>query len=194
MGGAGRRRPDGGAAEAVGAVSALFDIQPARAERRDARVSADGRYRYALWRDWRRDFERPRWVTFVMLNPSTADGTKDDPTIVRCRNFAKALGGTGLAVVNLYAFRATKPADLWKAVDPVGMENDETVTTFLGMAARYDFPIIAAWGANAKPRRVEQVLALPGADRLSALGVTKDGAPRHPLYLRADSRPERWPA
>ena len=55
------------------------------------------------------------------------------------------------------------------------------------------YQVIAAWGANARPDRVDQVLAMPGADRLQALGVTKTGAPRHPLYLRADSRPSPWP-
>ena len=158
----------------------------------DANISPDGQYRWSLHREWR-VATAPRWITFVMLNPSTADANIDDPTIRRCIGFAKAFGGTGLAVVNLYAFRATKPADLWRCHDPVGPENDGHLAMFFAMASRYDFPIIAAWGAHARPDRVAQVLALPGADRLTALGVTKDGAPRHPLYLRGDALPEPWP-
>lgn len=157
-----------------------------------ADISPCGQYRYSLHREWRQWPERPRWVTFVMLNPSTADAELDDPTIRRCLGFARALGGTGLAVVNLYAFRATQPADLWRTTDPVGPRNDATLTTFLDMARRYDFPIIAAWGANARPDRVEQVMALRGADRFTALGTTKAGAPRHPLYLPKTASPERW--
>lgn len=161
--------------------------------RRHAQISRDGLYRYSLHREWRDPYERPRWVTFVMLNPSTANANLDDPTIRRCMAFTKALGGTGLAVVNLYAFRATKPADLWLCADPVGPENDETLMTFLGMAARHDFPIIAAWGTHARPDRVAAVRRMPGADRLLALHSTKTGAPGHPLYLPASATPRPWP-
>ncbi|WP_109507328.1 DUF1643 domain-containing protein [Nocardioides speluncae] len=164
-----------------------------------ARISSCGQFRYSLHRDWRDEYERPRWVTFVMLNPSTADADQDDPTIRRCIGYARALGGTGLAVVNLYAFRATSPADLWRAKDPVGPDNDETLAMFLDMARRYDHPVIAAWGANARLDRVEQALALPGADRLTALGTTKAGAPKHPLarglhQIPDDARPVPWKA
>ena len=165
---------------------------------RHASISANGLYRFSLHRDWY-DYGgllggRPRWVTCEMLNPSTADAAQDDPTIARCVRFARRLGATGLAVVNLYAYRATKPADLWKAPDPVGPSNDHHLAMFLAMAARSDFPIIAAWGSNARPERVAEVLRLPHADRLQALGVTKDGAPRHPLYLRADAPLAPWSA
>lgn len=166
---------------------------------RKANISADGRYRYSLHRDWRgADDEtglwpRMRWITFIMLNPSTADAQVDDPTIRRCVGFARAMGGTGLAVVNLYAFRATHPADLWRTEDPVGSRNNETLSMFLDMALKYDFPIVAAWGANARPDRVAEVLAMPGAERLVALGNTGAGAPRHPLYLPAGAIPRPWP-
>lgn len=132
--------------------------------KRHAHLSQDGLYRYSLHREWRVGYDVPRWVTFVMLNPSTANAHQDDPTIRRCIGFAKSLGGTGLAVVNLYAFRATSPADLWTTPDPVGPNNDHHLALFLEMAARYDFPIIAAWGAHAKPDRVAAVMTMPGAE------------------------------
>lgn len=172
-------------------VSLLGDV--AAPYRRHASISANGQYRWSLHREWREPLAWSRWVTFVMLNPSTADAEVDDPTIRRCIGFAKALGGTGLAVVNLYALRATQPADLWKSADPVGPANDEHLALFFGMAARHDFPIIAAWGSHAKADRVEAVLRLPGAERLQALHVTKSGAPGHPLYLPASARPAPWP-
>lgn len=160
---------------------------------RHAQISSDGLYRYSLHREWREASERPWWVTFIMLNPSTADANVDDPTIRRCIGFAKAWRATGLVVLNLYAYRATQPADLWKCPDPVGPRNDQYLIDGLTAAARYDFPVIAAWGAHARMERVARVLEMPGADRLTALRETKSGAPGHPLYLPASAFPARWP-
>ena len=160
---------------------------------RQAVLSTDGKYRYCLHREWWEPGRTTRWVTFVMLNPSTADAVSDDPTTRRCIRFAKAWGATGLAVVNLYAMRATSPKDLRDTEDPVGPRNDDYLALFFEMAARHDFPIIAAWGAQAQPGRVEAVRQIPGAERLLALGTTRSGAPRHPLYLRRDATPTPWP-
>lgn len=151
---------------------------------RTAYVSDDGRYRWTLHRRW----GGRSVAVFVMLNPSTADGTQDDPTIRRCMGFARRWGMGGITVVNLYAYRATKPADLWLADDPVGPLNDYHITTQTEQAE----VVVAAWGANAKPERVEKVLALRGMEKLTALDLTKDGHPRHPLYLRADLEPQPW--
>jgi hypothetical protein len=157
-----------------------------------AYLSDDGRYRYTLGRWWGGGLGIGAAV-FVMLNPSTADAEVDDPTIRRCIGFAKALGCDGLHVVNLYAYRATKPGDMFAADDPVGPENDRVLTNAATFARREGRPLIAAWGANAKSDRVDRVLRLPGFEALTALGVTRHGAPRHPLYLRADARPQEWP-
>lgn len=160
-----------------------------------AAISDDGRYRYTLGRRWE-PAEGPGSAVFVMLNPSTADAHQDDPTIRRCIGFAKRIGSGGIHVVNLYAYRATKPADLWRADDPIGPENDEILRAAFAAADRLQQPVIAAWGANAEPRRVEfvRVIARAAGVRLQALGVTKDGAPRHPLYLRADAPLTPWGA
>jgi hypothetical protein len=160
-----------------------------------AKISDDGLYRYTLGRRWSQDLSDGAAV-FVMLNPSTADAAVDDPTIRRCIGFAKALGYGGLHVVNLYAFRATKPADLWRAADPIGPDNDEHLRETFKAAAREGRAVIAAWSANAQPLRAEFVGALARAAgvTLQALGFTKDGAPRHPLYLRADAEPQTYPA
>jgi hypothetical protein len=154
-----------------------------------AQLSSDGLYRYTLGRRWS---SIEATSVFVMLNPSTADATQDDPTIRRCISFAQALGCGALHVVNLYAYRATRPADLWQATDPVGPENDTALDEAGLAAAKAGWPLIAAWGAGGKPDRVNQVLTLSGFDRVTALGVTKTGAPRHPLYLPGTARPERW--
>lgn len=156
---------------------------------RGAQISRCGRYRYNLIRRWS---DGPV-ATFVMLNPSTADGTEDDPTIRRCIGFARGWGMGGLDVVNLYALRSTDPRGLWATDDPVGPENDYHLRSHAEAARNVGWPLIAAWGANAKADRVHAVLALPGMTALQALGTTKDGAPRHPLYLRSDSVRAAWP-
>lgn len=151
---------------------------------RSALMSSCGQYRYSLTRNWS---DGPR-VGWVLLNPSTADGEKDDPTVRRVIGFTHAWGYGGLVVANLYAYRATKPADLWRAQDPVGPGNDAALAR---IAAGCDL-LVAAWGANARPDRIAQVLALPGMGRLHALAVTATGQPRHPLYLRGDLKPQPW--
>lgn len=143
-----------------------------------ARLSDDGRYRYSLWRVWDPSAEH---LVFIMLNPSTADAETDDPTIRRCIGFARDRGFGGIEVLNLYAFRATDPRDLFRAVDPVGRDNDEYLATPLLTST-----VIPAWGAHAKPERAAAVLAMLAGHRVFSLGVTQSGAPRHPLYVRAD--------
>ncbi|MEU8272630.1 DUF1643 domain-containing protein [Sphaerisporangium sp. NPDC049002] len=155
---------------------------------RAAVLSSDGCYRYHLARRWAEGAA----VTFVMLNPSTADHHVDDPTIRRCVGFARAWGYGGLAVVNLFAWRATRPVDLGAAGDPVGPDNDEHLVAAARDAVTAGAPLVAAWGAHAPAWRVEQVLALPGMRGLTALALTQAGHPRHPLYLRATLKPQPW--
>lgn len=151
---------------------------------RRAVFSDDRVYRYRLSRTWA-DGSR---ATFIMLNPSTADETVDDPTIRRCIGFAKSWGLGGLDAVNLYALRATNPADLWTVDDPVGPENDHYLTE----AAAGGGALVAAWGAHPKRDRVQEVLAIPGFERLTCLRPTKRGHPSHPLYLPSNLTPVPW--
>lgn len=151
---------------------------------RTAEISPCGQYRYALGRRW----GAGPAVAFIALNPSTADESADDPTIRRMMGFARGWGYGGLVVGNLYAYRATKPADLWKAPDPIGPDNDGHLAQIAAGCER----IVAAWGANARPDRIAAALALPGMNRLTALALTNNGQPRHPLYLRGDLTPQPW--
>lgn len=169
----------------------LFDGEPAPAALGSAVLSDCDRYRYLLGREW--DDALPTAV-FVMLNPSTADGRRDDPTIRRCLGYARAWDCGSLMVANLYAWRATDPRELWTADDPVGPENDAHLYAAATIAAETGGPLVAAWGANARQDRIAAVLALPGLDRLAALDVTKAGQPKHPLYLKADLTPQPWTA
>ena len=139
-------------------------------------------YRYALSRHWG-DGESQ---VFVMLNPSTADATLDDPTIRRCMGFARRDGYDGLVVVNLYAYRSTDPKALFTGVDAVGPQNDDYLRLLLAERVRRGLPVIAAWGANARLDRVGAVLNLVSDVDWRCLGTTKQGAPKHPLYIKGD--------
>lgn len=158
-----------------------------------ADIDSTGRYRYRLWRDL--GGVGPT-TTFIMLNPSTADGDTDDPTIRRCIGFAKALEASLLMVVNLYAYRATSPrellAELKRGGDIVGPDNDG----FLRGELPAGSPVIAAWGAEQRwmMLRIHQVCSLARSldVQLKALATTKTGSPRHPLYLRSASSLVDW--
>lgn len=157
-------------------------------------VTADNVYRYQLQRWWD---ERPPAV-FVMLNPSTADAKVDDRTVGRVISFATNWGCGGVIVVNLFAFRATKPEHLLAAtqagIDTVGPRNNAYLVEASTAAAHGGWPIIAAWGADAPSDRVDRVLQLPGVGRFQTLGTTANGAPRHPLYVSGDTRLQPWVA
>lgn len=149
-----------------------------------ATISECGRYRYRLWRRWDSEL-RP--VVFVMLNPSTADADIDDPTIRKCIGFAKRLGFGGIEVVNLFGFRATKPADLWRATDPCGPDNRKHLGIVASAAGECDTPVICAWGAHARkaPKHAESIrqLLIEKGCRPMALRLLNDGTPEHPLML-----------
>jgi len=142
-----------------------------------------GRYRYRLWR---RLGDGSTRVCFVLLNPSTADATRDDPTIRRCVGFARAWGFDRMDAVNCFAWRATDPRALRTAWDPVGPRNDAAIRR----CAREADLVVAAWGNHAallgRSARVCRILEETGAS-LWSFGVTGAGEPRHPLYLRRDA-------
>jgi hypothetical protein len=147
---------------------------------RSAVVSDCGKYRYHLYR---KVGESRRAATFIMLNPSTADHEVDDPTIRKVMGFARRWGCDELHVVNLFAFRATKPADLREATDPVGPENRDWLRRAVELAC--DGPVVCAWGTHgAYMGQDEAVLGwIGGLCQPVCLGMTRDGHPRHPLYV-----------
>ena len=149
---------------------------------------AQGPYRYLLSRRW----DDGAGALFVMLNPSTADDLRDDPTIRRCVGFARRWRAPAVEVVNLYALRATDPRDLFAHPAPIGPDNDRTIADAAARAA----VIVVAWGVHgARDReRTARVIELLGARDVSCLGVTGGGDPRHPLYLSSRARRRRWHA
>lgn len=141
-------------------------------------------WRYTLERVW--DFGNPRRVTWIGLNPSTADEIKNDPTVRRCIGFAQDWGFGGMFMMNLFAFRATKPADMKREADPVGPENDEALLWAAGQSEL----IVAAWGNHGTHLgRAASLMSLDFPVPLTALKLTKQGQPNHPLYLPKTSKP-----
>lgn len=157
---------------------------------RGARLSEDGKYRYKLWRQWGK---RPL-LGFVMLNPSTADELEDDPTIRRCIGFAKREGFGGIYVGNLFAWRATDPAELSQVNDPYGPDNFKTLYRMSALLPK----IVFAWGAHPLASKAwyrQKMAFAPGLNPQAALyclGTTKNGNPRHPLYLAASTKLEAY--
>jgi len=142
-------------------------------------------FRYALWREW--NAGEPK-VLMIGLNPSTADATRNDPTIRRCIGFARDWGFGGLWVLNLFAYRATHPSDLKVAGDPVGPRNDK----WLRDVARKTARAVAVWGNDGafmgRSTRVRDMLG----DRLEVIRLNAGGEPAHPLYLPKGLKPVRW--
>ena len=179
-------------------------------------ISADGRYRYLLWREWRgthdpktwrwlrgedgriekdgsgADLGEPKPCVFIMLNPSTADGDVDDPTIRKCVGFAKLWRYERLEVVNLFAYRATDPRTVLRLHhndDPVGSQNQQWFDSSVDRAGI----IVCAWGAHGSHLgQDETALGWLGDKPRYALALTKDNQPRHPLYMPYAARPIRY--
>lgn len=154
--------------------------------KRIAQLSPCGTFRYRLGREWTEDGARKPLV-FVMLNPSTADAEQDDATIRRCVRFADAQGFGAIDVVNLFAYRATKPEDLRRAGYPVGPDNDQHIAD----AVRRSGATCLAWGANAagleRPQIVLPLIRAQGVEPL-CLRITRSGHPQHPLMLPSSCR------
>jgi hypothetical protein len=170
---------------------------------REALISDDGVYRYSLSRKW--DDKSPSCI-FIGLNPSTADGMEDDPTIRRCIDFARTWDCGSVHVVNLFALRSTDPFKLFKSnasldyVEPCGPGNDDTIRGILATVP-YRF-VVVAWGTTnaahpvfkARVKEVRELHLADKLDRVKCLGVTANGNPRHPLYVRRSAPLVPWGA
>jgi hypothetical protein len=156
----------------------------------DAVISDDGLYRYVLSRRW----DGGPVLPWIMLNPSTADASRNDPTLTRVirqtiRRRLRGIPYGGACVLNAYALRSPHPSVLRGHPDPVGPDND----TWIGRLAENMVmthvldgettgPVVVAWGANhLTAERVPRVMELLAGVPVVCLGVTASGAPVHPL-------------
>lgn len=145
-------------------------------------------YRYGLWRIW--DSEAPM-VTFVMLNPSTADDIENDPTVERCVRRAVEMGYGGLRVANIFALRSRDPAQLYKVDDPIGPDNDAAIL----QTAQTSDRVICAWGGHGnylgRGETVRSLLINAGITPYRLM-LNEDGTPKHPLYVAYSVLPAPW--
>ena len=148
-----------------------------------AHLSRDGEHRLVLGRRWA---EGPL-VAFIGLNPSTADADVDDATVRRCMGFARTWGFGGLLIANLFTFRTPDPRLLAASRRPLTLGADNALRDVCDAAIL----VIEAWGAHAmaadRTAHVREIL--DGRAPRAVIGLTKDGAPRHPLYAPADAAP-----
>lgn len=188
--------------------------------RRGARVSGDGLYRYELTRTW--DPANDARAVWIMLNPSTADAMVDDATVRRCIGFSKREGFGTMTVLNLYAYRSKDPDQLGAVADPVGPDNRETIAEWTdphiavkviaawGSFVPFGREVLRGQSVPGNPRGragsggrpslarlshaqlVQTILNTIRSPRVYCLGTTKDGHPRHPLYVAADQPLQVW--
>jgi len=153
---------------------------------RTAEISECGLYRWTLGRRWAAGPS----VCFVMLNPSTADGERDDPTIRRCMAFAKAWGFSALSVRNLFPYRATDPKQMGKAsLAGVDITGGERGTSELRAASAADL-VVAAWGANHLwTFGAFKFFYVTEPTPIYCINTTQRGHPVHPLYQKLTTRP-----
>lgn len=147
---------------------------------RDGAIFSDCRkYRYVLWRVW--DESRPM-IAFVGLNPSTANESKNDPTIRRVISMAKGWGYGGVYMLNFFAIVTPCPEELAKTDDQIG-DNDRYLEEYLAKSEK----IVMAYGSFKEAKeRAQQVIKM--IENCFALHINKDGSPKHPLYVKSDTK------
>lgn len=124
-----------------------------------------------------------RRIVWLLLNPSTADAFKPDPTVTECVKRSRDYGGDVCEVVNLFAFRSPYPADLLgRHAGTIGDTEENNHAILQACVGAHC--VVAAWGnhgaLHARDQEVRTILRLSNI-RLVHLGLTQSGAPKHPL-------------
>lgn len=141
------------------------------------------------------------FLTIIGLNPSTADETRNDPTILRCIDFAKRWGFPAMCMLNLFSYRATNPEDMKLQPDPIGMaDNTRCIQDMARTCHDNGGIVLAAWGAHGifmgRGKAVERNLRTADIP-IHVLGLTKGGFPIHPMArgrhrVPNDAKPVLW--
>ena len=155
---------------------------------KDATLDKERKYRYVLKRQWSK--HNYKFINFVLLNPSTANETTDDPTIKACIKFAQNLGYDGFYVTNLFAFRTKSPRVLKQTKNPIGNKNNEYIKKY----ALKSKLVVIAWGnhGNFLNRENEVLKILSKIKTLHCFATTKSGSPKHPLYINRNTKTTKF--
>jgi len=154
----------------------------------EAGISSDKKYRWWLFRCWAAHLPLIIWI---MMNPSTADHQKNDPTILKVIRYSTKWGYGAVLVLNIYAFRSSKPENLpQKLRAAVGRSNDWWIRTIFHYAAKWDVPVICAWGVKHKERGCQvRSIADEAGLPLMCLELALNAEPKHPRFLSEDLHP-----
>lgn len=148
------------------------------------------KYRYAWIDSWSMGLD----LVVIGLNPSTADETKMDPTVSKCRYWAEKWGYGRLIMLNAFAYRSTDPSRLYEVDDPSGPENDRVIDNFVYQITTGR--ILLAWGNHARSlnNRSEEVLKIVNDYSwiCYCLNENKNGEPTHPLYQKMSIMPKPY--
>jgi hypothetical protein len=149
-----------------------------------------GLYRWWLFRCWAANLPLIIWI---MMNPSTADHTKNDPTILKVIRYSTKWGFGAVLVLNIYAFRSSRPENLpQKMKEAVGLSNNWWIRTIFAYAAKKNIPVICAWGVKHKERGCQvRQMANDASLELQCLEVALNGEPKHPRFLSEDLHPRQ---
>lgn len=155
----------------------------------DAAISTDKKYRWWLWRRWS---DRPL-VIWIMMNPSTADHTKNDPTIFKIIRYSTRWGYGAALILNVYAYRTSRQENLPEAFEArLGRHNRRWLNTIMRFAKRKKLKIVCAWGAkHGEAGDFVRGLAKDLGVKLYCLRISKTGEPAHPRFLEESLDPIR---
>jgi hypothetical protein len=156
-----------------------------------ATFSLDRKQRYALWRKfgW-----GTKTVTFICMNPSTADAETDDHTVHRMIGFAKKWGYDHLNVVNVLPYVTSEAATAKRMALTVLLgdtdQGNQEIAVWVAMDKAET--VVLAWGAalplEMQRQFLEAMCVKLDGKKLWCLGMTKHGRPRHPLMVRKDAK------
>lgn len=155
----------------------------------DAGISSCKRFRWWLYRELVSGRTRRSYIIWVMMNPSTADHSTNDPTINRVMSYSRDWGYTDLLVLNIYAIRSRHPSEI---LGQIGSRNDWWLSTIFTWASKHKIPVVCAWGVKHKDRGDEvRLLAKRVGLELLCLEHAANAEPKHPLYLRRGLSPHK---
>lgn len=128
---------------------------------------------------------------FIMLNPSTADERRNDPTTRKNLRISSLWGFNEYLAVNLFALISTDPQLLDLDLDPIGPHNNSYICAGVEWVKKSEKNIIVvAWGNHGSlMNRSKEVLELLKGTELYCLGINKNGQPKFPLYVPENTKP-----